>query len=102
MLEGAAVPLKAIKVSADHVEVLRPERAGKGGNVPAGENPLQVRILRRVQRRQGVAGVPQDLFRHAAPHVAEERGIATEAAHEKAREEKPEQKTPAPRIPSAL
>src|SRR6516162_94177 len=67
--------------------------------MPAEQDPLDVGVRGRVQCRHRVPRTRQDPRRHAPLDVAKEAGVATQPAHDRAREEDPEQEPPSPGIP---
>ena len=87
---------------ADRLEVFGAQRQRQRLAVRAGEDPVQVGIRRRVERRQRMPRALQDACRHAALDVGEELGIASQPPHHGAREEQLEQPAPAPRVPHLL
>src|SRR4051812_36059923 len=65
-----------------------------------GENPVQVRILRGVQRSERVLRAREDALCNGAFHVLEKRRVATQMSHHKARKKQAKKQSPAPRVPT--
>jgi hypothetical protein len=84
VLDGRAVPLEAVEVAADRVEVLGPQGEGQGGGVAALHDPLQVGVGGGVQFGDGVAGAGEDARADVALDVGEEARVAAHAAHDEA------------------
>ena len=50
------MPLQPVEIVTDDAEVLGPERAGQGVPVRAGQDPVRVRVRRRIEIDQGDRG----------------------------------------------
>ena len=82
--------------------MLGAKRTGQRVAVSAGENPVDVRIVRRIQHAQRVPGPLQDGRGDIDVDVAEELRIPSKASHHGPREEHPEEQPPAPGVPALL
>ena len=70
--------------------------------MPAGENPVEVRIDAGILIDEREADPCSDMGGRAALDMIEAGGIATERAHDRARKEKARKRAPPRRIPAAL
>src|SRR4029450_9690676 len=100
LFDRLTVPLPSIHAIADRLEMLGAKRTRERGAVSAGENPVDVRILRRIQHAQRVPGAIQDGRGDIYVDVAEELRIPSKASHHGPREEHPEEQAPAPGVPA--
>ena len=85
LLHREAVPLETIEARANRVEVLSAERARQRVAVGAGEDPVHVRVLGRIQLPQRMCRALQDRRGDIFLDLAEELGVAAESAHDRAR-----------------
>jgi hypothetical protein len=65
-------------------------------------DPVQIRVLRRVAIHRCVPDAAGHMLGGAALHMIEERLVATHPAHDEPREEKAQQKPPAPGIEASV
>src|SRR5687768_7281 len=85
---------------ADGVEVLRAKGIGQSRSMLPSQNPLQIRVSRRLKFRQSMTSACENAVGDAALDVLKEARITTQFPHRIPREENAEQPAPTRRVPS--
>ncbi len=93
------MPLEAIEVGPDKIEVFRSQRTWKRGGVLARQDPLEVGILGGIQFREGITRTREDAFSDASFDIPEETRVTSHASHDGTREKDFEQESPPPGVP---
>src|SRR6266566_192308 len=97
--QRAATPFEPIQVASNRFEILFSQCGGQRSVMASGQDPLNIRICRRIQLRKRIFGPLEDLFGDAALDVTKKLVIAAEQAHEPTRKKYAKHKPPAEVVP---